>query len=135
MKFYSIILFLLLIVLLSQCKTQQEAAYELPSAMMETAKIEFAKQCDKGKVLYDITCARCHNTRDRKKEIIPDFTSEQLVGYELRVINTEHENQIPETSLTTEELGYIITFLSYKKKSGKVVSARDEYEKLQRMKK
>lgn len=114
-------------VLFFQCKTRREAAYELPAAMVETAKIEFAKQCDKGKILYAVNCGHCHNSRERRKEIIPDFTAEQLVGYELRVTNPEHESGIPETTVSTEELGYIMTFLSYKKKSGKAfISSREK---------
>jgi hypothetical protein len=50
--------------------------------------------------------------------LIPDFTPEQLIGYELRVTNPEHESNIPEATVSAEELGYIMTFLSYKKKSG-----------------
>jgi cytochrome c peroxidase len=109
------------------CKTVQDVSYELPAAMVATAKIEYTKQCDKGKILYDINCAACHNSKDKRKEIIPDFTAEQLIGYELRVINSEHESGIPETSVSTEELGLIMTFLSYKKKSGKAfVSTREK---------
>lgn len=113
-------------ILLLQCKTQQEIAYELPAAMVEAAKIEYAKQCEKGKILYDINCAQCHNSKEKRKVIIPDFTPEQLIGYELRIINEEHESGIPETTISTEELGYIMTFLSYKKKSGKPFVATRE---------
>jgi hypothetical protein len=47
--------------------------------------------------------------------IVPDFTMDQLKGYELRVTNPEHEGAIPETTVTAEELGLIMTFLAYKK--------------------
>lgn len=120
MKRHGIILFLSGCIFLMQCKAKQEIPYELPEAMIPTAKIEFAKQCDKGKILYDINCAKCHNSVERRRELIPDFTIEQLIGYEIRVSTPEHESNIPETTVTAEELGYIMTFLSYKKKSGKV---------------
>lgn len=129
MKAFFCIIFFLVSLPFFQCKTHQEAAYELPAAMVETAKIEFAKQCEKGKILYAINCGHCHNSKDRRKEIIPDFTPEQLIGYELRVTNPEHESGIPETTVSTEELGYIMTFLSYKKKSGKAfISSREKPE-------
>ena len=105
--------------LLLQCKTQQEAAYAFPAAMAPAVQVEFAKQCDKGKILYEINCGQCHNIKVKRKMLIPDFTTEQLIGYELRIINQEHESRIPETTVTTEELGYILTFLGYKTKSGK----------------
>ncbi len=120
MKFCSVITYCLIIVFLMQCKAQADIGYELPEAMIASAKIEYAKQCEKGKILYEITCSQCHNMKEGRKKIIPDFTPEQLVGYELRIINPEHESGIPETAVSTEELGYIMTFLNYKKKSGKV---------------
>ena len=120
MKRSTIILFFSLGVFLMQCKIKQDIPYEFPDAMIASAKIEFAKQCDKGKILYDINCAKCHNTVQRRKELIPDFTIEQLTSYEIRVSTPEHESNIPEMMVTAEELGYIMTFLSYKKKSGKV---------------
>ena len=118
MKILLTLFWLVPLVLLMHCVAPKEMPYELPEAMVATAKVEFAKQCEKGKILYDITCAKCHNIKVKRKEIIPDFSEEQLVGYELRVTNPEHENGIPETFVSTEELGYIMTFLSYKKKSG-----------------
>ena len=120
MKRSTIILFFSLGVFLMQCKIKHDIPYEFPDAMIASAKIEFAKQCDKGKILYDINCAKCHNTVQRRKELIPDFTIEQLTSYEIRVSTPEHESNIPEMMVTAEELGYIMTFLSYKKKSGKV---------------
>jgi hypothetical protein len=118
MKGYLIILVLLSCIALIQCKVPQEIPYELPDAMVASVKLEYAKQCDKGKILYDINCASCHTTIVKRKKLIPDFTPEQLVGYELRVTNPKHENSISETTVSTEELGYIMTFLNYKKKSG-----------------
>ena len=119
MKQYRVISFLLACIFFMQCKMKQEVPYEFPEAMIASAKTAFARQCDKGKILYEINCAKCHNTVQRRKEIIPDFTIEQLTSYEIRISTTEHERNIPETTVTTEELGYIVTFLSYKKKSGK----------------
>ncbi|HRG37271.1 MAG TPA: hypothetical protein PK289_01955 [Bacteroidia bacterium] len=120
MKNFFVIPLLFSVVLITQCASPKELSYELPEAMIPTAKVGFAAQCDKGKILYDMTCAKCHNIKTKRKEIIPDFSEEQLVGYELRITNAEHESGISEELLSTEELGYIMTFLSYKKKSGTV---------------
>ncbi|HET6226270.1 MAG TPA: hypothetical protein VFF27_08330 [Bacteroidia bacterium] len=127
MKYFFVPFMIIASVALVQCKTPQRAAYELPEAMIPTAKAEFAKQCDKGKILYDITCAKCHNIKEKRKEIIPDFSAAQLVGYELRITNAAHETGIAEEILSTEELGYIMTFLSYKTKSGRpFMSSKDK---------
>jgi len=60
-------------------------------------------------------CTMSYRYREAKK-LIPDFTPEQLIGYELRVTNPQHESNIPETTVSAEELGYIMTFLNYKRR-------------------
>jgi hypothetical protein len=104
-------------VVLLACTAQKEPAYELPDAMLPHVKVEYAKRCEKGKILYDITCSRCHTVKKGRKEIIPDFKPEQLTGYTLRVSNALHEKNMPDTLVTEEELGIIMTFLEYKKKN------------------
>ncbi len=49
--------------------------------------------------------------------VIPDFTDEQLVNYEIRILNQEHLSNIPEMEVAEDELATILTFLRYKKKS------------------
>jgi mono/diheme cytochrome c family protein len=105
-------------VLFTACVSQQQAiTYSFPEAMAEPVRTEFTKVCDKGKILYDINCAGCHNIRKGKRQLIPDFTPEQLKGYELRVSNAQHEENMPDEKVTAEELSYISTFLLYKKKN------------------
>lgn len=99
-------------------KKVQGPAYELPVAMKPEVKAEYAKLCDKGKALYDMNCARCHNTETRHASLIPDFTQDQIRGYEIRVSNPKHEMSLLEEQITPEELGLISTFLMYKKKTG-----------------
>jgi hypothetical protein len=99
-------------------KKNDKVGYEFPAEMAENIKVEFTKLCDKGQILYNMNCASCHNIPEGKKSIIPDFTPEQLKGYEIRVSNPKHESDLPETKVTPEELGLISTFLTYKMKSG-----------------
>src|SRR5690349_15451137 len=117
MKYY-LIAAVTVTVCLAACKTQQQkAVYEFPAAMSETTKAGFTQLCEKGRVLYDINCATCHNVKVKGRPVIPDFTQEQLHEYELRISNPQHESKIPDTKVTTEELGNICFFLTYKKKS------------------
>lgn len=103
-----------LILVAAACASKKKMTYEFPAVMKENVKAEFLRQCEKGAVLYDINCAKCHN-KGRK---IPDFTPAQIYGYEIRLSNKQHESSIMPETVTTEELGYILSFLSYKKKSG-----------------
>lgn len=104
--------------LLIACTAQKQvAAYELPEQMLPHVKVEYVKICDKGQVLYDLNCGGCHNAKKGRKVIRPDFKPEQLTGYTLRVSNARHESSMPDSLVSEEELGIIMTFLSYKKKN------------------
>jgi hypothetical protein len=110
-------LFLLSILIFAACSVQKKVDYELPAEMLPHVKVEYTKRCDKGKILYDINCSRCHTKKEKRKEIIPDWTSLQLSGYTLRVTNAIHEKNMPDSLVTEEELGIIMTFLNYKIKN------------------
>lgn len=112
------IICLVSLLFLAACVARQQAVtYSFPEAMAEPVRLEFSKVCDKGKILYDLNCAGCHNLKKGKREIIPDFTPEQLKGYELRVSNAKHEENMPDERVTAEELSLISTFLLYKTKN------------------
>src|SRR5688572_27123973 len=116
---YKILSLLAGVLLLAACVSQQKTTtYSFPAAMTEPVRVEFIKVCDKGKVLYDINCAGCHNIKKGRRQLIPDFTPEQLKGYELRVSNAQHEENMPDEKVTAEELSLISTFLLYKTKNG-----------------
>lgn len=99
------------------CNSQKKVQYELPEAMLPHVKVEYTKRCDQGQILYDMSCGKCHTKIVKRKKIIPDFTSEQLIGYNLRVSNAIHESNMPDSLISEEELGIIMTFLTYKKKN------------------
>lgn len=94
-----------------------QVTHDFPEAMSPAVRAGYLVQWEKGKVLYDINCAKCHNTKVGRKMIVPDFLPEQLNGYLLRITNPKHEAEITDTKVTTEELGLIMNFLTYKKKN------------------
>ena len=114
---FIIITSIFMMLLLEQCATNKKVQYDFPAAMSDYVRADFTKQCDKGQVLYSLNCAKCHNKKIHGREVIPDFTREQLKGYELRISNAQHEASMPDELVTAEELGYISTFLIYKKKN------------------
>ncbi len=117
MKYFKICICCLVFLGLFQCQSQKKAEYELPDAMLPHVKVFYSSQCEKGKILYDLNCAKCHTQKIHGKKVIPDFSPAQLTGYTLRVANAQHEKNMPDSIVTEEELGIIMTFLSYKKKN------------------
>jgi hypothetical protein len=115
MKYAGIMISIFLI----QCSSPKEVTHEFPSAMEASVKTEYIKLFDKGQVLYNLNCGGCHTQIVKGKKIVPDFTPDQLKGYELRITNAQHEKNLTDDSITEEELGMIMTFLSYKKKTPK----------------
>ncbi len=103
----------------NEAKKNKKRLYEFPLEMAADVQAQYIPLCDKGYVLYTLNCAKCHSTMLKGKEIIPDFTPAQLSGYELRVLNANHESNLPEENISPEELGYISLFLTYKKKNAK----------------
>jgi mono/diheme cytochrome c family protein len=109
-------LVLLLIVL--GCVPRNKVRYQFPETMSEDVKAGYLAQFNKGKVLYEINCAKCHNVTVRGKEYVPDFTPGQLAGYEMRIGNPQHIENLPETKVSEDEIVLILTFLRYKKPNG-----------------
>jgi hypothetical protein len=98
-------------------KEKTAALYEFPDAMAQPVRTQFLVLCEKGRILYDISCGKCHNTKVNGKIIIPDFTIEQLGAYSIRVANQKHEMNVSEENVSAEELALITTYLTYKKKN------------------
>jgi mono/diheme cytochrome c family protein len=114
----AILLFFILIVGLMACVTQAKIQYNnFPSDIAEEAKIANTKMIERGRVLYNINCAQCHNKKIKNKIYVPDFTSDQLDTYILRINNEAHLKTLPETRVTSEEIQDIQFFFSYKKPS------------------
>lgn len=103
--------------MLFQCATQKKVTYDFPAEMKEPVRLGFTEQCDKGQILYDINCGKCHTKIVKRKKIVPDFTLEQIETYQIRIANPQHESKMTEEIVSGEELGLIITFLTYKTKN------------------
>ena len=109
--------FLTTFFLIIACSVQKTVEPAFPEAMLPHVKAEYSKRYDQGQLLYNINCAKCHTTKTGRSYVVPDFKPEQLRGYELRVANAQHESNMPDSLVTEEELGIIMTFLTYKKKN------------------
>lgn len=102
--------------LLAIAQKSKNEEYVFPVEMKPQVKEAYILEFNKGKILYSINCAKCHSTFEKKREIIPNFTEEQFEAYKIRVANAQHEQNISEEQLAPDELGMIITYLTYRKK-------------------
>ena len=90
--------------------------HEFPQEMNAGVKEAYVKLFEKGRILYEINCAKCHNTTVKGVEVMPEFTKEHLAQYELRLQNPKHEEELSEMRVNAEELQQITIFLTYYKK-------------------
>lgn len=111
-------IFILVCIQVLACSVNHRISYDLPGEMLAPVKLEYIKICDKGKILFDKNCAGCHLLKLNGRSVIPDFALHQLETYQIRISNSRHMKNVTEEAITAEELGYVITFLTYKKKSG-----------------
>jgi hypothetical protein len=118
--------YLAIVMILMSCfeaAGQKKFEFDYPDeATTDSSKKAFVKQFNQGHTLYMMTCSKCHNKMDGKKEIIPDFSLPQLMDYEVRLYPQHQDKFGDDTKLTDEELAKVIAFLRYKKKSGITVS-------------
>jgi cytochrome c5 len=97
-------------------KDKKKETYEFPNAMAQPVRVEYAKLCEKGKILFEISCGKCHSKIVKGKLVIPNFTTEQLGAYSIRVANAQHEDNVSESTVSAEDLTLITTYLTYRKK-------------------
>ncbi|HEY1047877.1 MAG TPA: hypothetical protein VGF79_15660 [Bacteroidia bacterium] len=97
---------------------ERKIVYDFPVAMSENVRQQNYESCEKGRILFDVNCGGCHYKEVKGRKVIPDFSMEQLSNYEFRFLNRNHEDSLTESRLSQDELVHIITFLTYKKKSG-----------------
>jgi hypothetical protein len=107
--------------LIFACSTSKKQTYVFPAEMTPAIQSSYQDICEKGKVLYNLHCASCHNKKKWGKDIVPDFTFEQLDAYLIRAANERHDSDLTEEKVSAEELGMIMTYLTYKPKSGFIV--------------
>ena len=104
------------IILSGAQKSKVVYVHDFPSQMEADVKAQYVKLFEKGRILYQLNCAKCHNTKVKGQELMPEFTKEHLANYELRLQNMQHENELTESRVNAEELQQIMIFLIYYKK-------------------
>lgn len=118
MKKTIILLFIAILCFQSFAQRKRKPEYVFPPQMAQTVRDQYTELCDKGKALYAVSCAKCHNEKKKGMLIVPDFTEEQLGAYSIRVANAAHEEMVSEMMVPADELTLISTYLTYKPRSG-----------------
>lgn len=97
------------------CSGPKEILYNYPPYLKENQREEFVRTFEKGYVLYEVHCAKCHSKFEGKYELIPDFTQQQLDVYNVRTGLAKHEETLSSRNIPEEELELVMTFLEIKK--------------------
>lgn len=99
-------------------KAPKKAVYthDFPPQMVGDVKKAYVELFDKGKILYDINCSKCHDSVSQGVLCMPAFTKEHLADYNLRIQSQAHEESLSETRVNAEELQNIMIFLTYYKR-------------------
>jgi len=117
---YTVLIILIFIAAINSSQAQKKNEYPADS-VSEASRKAFSKNFTQGKILYNLTCAKCHTVKDGRKEIIPDFSLPQLLDYEMRFYYPEHQDRLTDAKLADEELNQIIVFLRYKERTGRPI--------------
>ncbi|MBC7902522.1 MAG: hypothetical protein H7Y27_03840 [Gemmatimonadaceae bacterium] len=104
-------------ILTLSASAQSKSEFKYPEDIADSSRKSFAKEFKQGKILYAISCGKCHNKSANGKELIPDFSLPQLMDYEMRIY-PQHVEELPDSKLADGELQKIIVFLRYKNRSG-----------------
>jgi len=119
---YTVLLLLILLVAITESHAQKKAEFDYPEdSVSQSSQKAFVKNFGKGRVLYTTLCASCHNVKEGRKEIIPDFSLPQLMDYAMRIEYPEHKDRLKDTEITDAEMNNIILFLRFKAKTGKPI--------------
>lgn len=94
---------------------QKKGQYNMPEGLSEKNQKQFIQFFTEGEAYYAVSCAECHNKKEKRKTEYPKFTLEQLELYIMRIKNPEHTERLTTNAVSDEELQKIMHFLKYKK--------------------
>jgi hypothetical protein len=114
----NLIIIILSVLGFAACMGTKKATVKVsfPPNMNETVRAGYLDMWNKGHILYELNCAKCHTKVVNRREVIPEFTEEQLQTYEVRLADSTHEIAVSEMRVTPEELSYITLFLTYRER-------------------
>ena len=58
-----ILIFLSISIISVSCLQSKKMTYEFPTTMTENVRKEYLRQCEKGAIFFDISCAKCHTKK------------------------------------------------------------------------
>src|SRR5215813_6190570 len=114
MKYLFLLLVQLAIFSHKEAMAQKQSEFDYPEdSVTAESKKAFVKNFGQGKILYNMTCATCHNFKEKNKEIIPDFSPPQLMDYEMRIQYIPHREKLDDKHITDDEMNKVILFLRF----------------------
>ena len=100
------------IVLVVACSTQQKVVMQdLPEGLTAEQKKIVLDNRELGIKLFKQHCASCHGVFNKGKDSIPNFSREQMDGYQKDFLMGDPKNHAVAAKLTDVELDAILRFL------------------------
>ena len=94
------------------CNTQQKIVMqELPDGLTEEQKKIVLDNRELGMKMYKQNCAKCHGIFGNGKDSIPNFSKEQMDGYQKDFMLGDPKNHAVAARLTDVELDAILRFI------------------------
>ncbi len=94
------------------CSTQQKVVlHDLPKGLTEEQKKIVLDNRELGIKMYKQNCAKCHGIFGKGKDSIPNFSKEQMDGYQKDFMAGDPKNHAVAAKLTDVELDAILRFI------------------------
>ena len=94
------------------CSTQQKfVMQDLPEGLTEEQKKTVLDNRELGMKMYKQNCAKCHGIFGKGKDSIPNFSKEQMDGYQKDFMAGDPKNHAVAAKLTDAELDAILRFI------------------------
>jgi len=94
------------------CSTQQKVVMQdLPEGLTDAQKKIVLDNRELGIKMYKQNCAKCHGIFGKGKDSIPNFSKEQMDGYQKDFMLGDPKNHAVAAKLTEVELDAILRFI------------------------
>ena len=110
-------------ILLTDCAVHRKSVYVYPEGTSKTNENQIFEVCEKGRILYELHCSKCHGMFTRKKDGFPNFDARQINSYIAKALTRDPKNHAAAANMDQDQLNEIFMFLHFRKRLRPVIPA------------